>query len=204
MRASPVHAFTLSLALACVGTTPVDTDTDTEVDTEAVTEDLEWFTTCGDPVCQGYTGPFDGVDLCTTEAVGDACSTDGATCDPADDCNGQLICAAEDPKDQPGGCPISRAAAKTSITYLDQAGVAEAAQQAMGLRLATWRYRHEGGEHLGMIIDDAPTSVAVRPDGERMDLYGYTSLALAAAQAQQVQIDALKAELAELRQSCAR
>ena len=39
-------------------------------------------------------------------------------------------------------------------------------------------------ERLGFIIDDQPTAYAVDADGQRVDLYGYTSLALAATQEQ--------------------
>lgn len=58
-----------------------------------------------------------------------------------------------------------------------------------------------GGEklRLGFLIDDDPASPAVRPDGERVDLYGYTSLAIAALQEQQAEIDALKAEVEALK-----
>jgi hypothetical protein len=122
------------LLWSCVGGVPTDT---------GKTGDLRWFTTCGDPVCQGYTGPFDGVPLCTTEAEGDACDADGAQCDPQDDCNALLICATDDPKDQTGGCPISRKERKTDIAYLDDAGKRSAAREALGIKLATWRYRGE-------------------------------------------------------------
>ena len=40
----------------------------------------------------------------------------------------------------------------------------------------------------------------MRPDGEHVDLYGYTSLALAAIQSQQVQIAAQQVELVALQQ----
>ena len=67
---------------------------------------LLWYATCGDPVCSGYNGPFDGVALCTTETAGAACTTSGATCDPKSDCDALLSCTTEDPTTQPGGCPI--------------------------------------------------------------------------------------------------
>lgn len=165
-------------------------------------EALEWYTTCGDPVCRGYSGPFEGVPLCTTEAEGDPCEVDGGSCDPENDCNSLLVCASEDPKDQTGGCPISQREVKRDVTYLDAPELEKARSQAMDLRLATWRYRWETGEsrpHLGFVIDDHPASPAIRADGERVDLYGYTSLAIAAAQAQQAEIDALRAELEALK-----
>jgi protein tyrosine phosphatase (PTP) superfamily phosphohydrolase (DUF442 family) len=72
--------------------------------------------------------------------------------------------------------------------------------------LATWHYRAEDDaarEHLGFIIDDNPESPAVARTGEHVDLYGYTSMAVAAIQAQQKQIAALEAEVAALRKEMA-
>lgn len=163
------------------------------------TPEPTWFLDCGDPACSGYDGPFDGVPLCTSEAEGDPCADEGATCDPVDDCNALLVCATEDPQDQTGGCPISRVRHKRDVRYLDPAGVADAAAQAGAMRLATWNYRWEPAgtpPHLGFLIDDVEGSVAVRPDGEHVDLYGYTSLVLAATQAQQVRLAEQEARLA--------
>jgi len=176
----------------------------TGIDCDPVTppNDLSWYATCGDPVCQGYTGPFAGVAVCTTEAEGEACTTDGAECDPQDDCNTLIRCTDEDPKAQPGGCPISRARFKKDIAYLDDAAVRAASDAVLRTRLATWRYTWEEGEgasHLGFIIDDQPGSAAVQADGEHVDLYGYTSLTVAALQAQHAEIEALRAEVAALR-----
>ena len=170
--------------------------------TEPVDEDLSWYSTCGDPVCSGYSGPFDGVDPCTTEIEGDLCSEEAAQCDFESDCNALLLCAAEDPKAQPGGCPISRRRHKRDIHYLDDAERQRAANLLLEMRLASWQYNWEGTDshqHLGFIIDDLPKSPAVSSDGERVDLYGYTSLTVAALQAQQAQIESLRAEIAELR-----
>jgi ketopantoate reductase len=71
--------------------------------------------------------------------------------------------------------------------------------------LATWRYKGEpeaGPAHLGFLIDDlvqgGVTHPAVRPDGGHVDLYGYTSLTLAAVQEQAVGLAALQAELRAL------
>lgn len=173
--------------------------------------ELRWYSTCGDPACSGYSGPFEGIAACTTEAEGDPCSSEGAQCDPVSDCNALMVCAEEDPKQQTGGCPISRAAHKRDITYLDAASRKEASDKALSMQLATWRYAWETGsdkEHLGFIIDDlgpAPAdSPAVREGGQTVDLYGYTSLVLAAIQEQQAEIERLKAEVAALSESCAR
>ena len=185
-------SFTL-LCLSFAGCTGDDTEPDGTPNS--------WYTTCGDPVCQGYTGPFPGVAVCSDETVGEPCDDDGAECDLENDCNQRLVCAAEDPQDQVGGCPISKRDAKRDIHYLDAERREQYRQEALALALATWRYREESPDarpHLGFVIDDRPSSVAVRQDGERVDLYGYTSLAIAAIQAQQAEIEALKAKIEAL------
>lgn len=161
-----------------------------------------WFETCGDPACGGYDGPTEGIPACTGELAGGACPAVGEQCDLQDDCNTFLVCADEDPQDG-GGCPISLAVHKKQVAYLDEAAVRRAADAALDIRLATWRYTWEddaGRPHLGFVIDDQPPgSPAVRPDGAHVDLYGTASLALAAVQAQRAELDALRAEVAALR-----
>lgn len=161
---------------------------------------LTWYTTCGDPVCEGYSGPFDGVSACTTEAEGAACPDEGTTCDPEDDCNALLICATEDPKDQTGGCPISLRAAKRDVHYLSVQERAEMARRAREVRLATWSYTWDTPDRkarLGFVIDDDPAGFQVDADGRHVDLYGYTSLALAATQDQEARLAAQEAKIAE-------
>lgn len=159
---------------------------------------LQWWTTCGDPVCRGWTR--DRYPLCTTQVEGDACGRVGAQCDiPRDGCNVNLLCAATDPAVT---CPISQAAYKTDIRYLG-AGEAEALHaELLQYPLASWRYTADGAAgapHLGFIIDDVAPSAAVSEAGDTVDLYGYTSMTVAAIQVQQRQIEALQAEVAALR-----
>jgi len=168
---------------------------------------LSGYTTCGDPACSGYSGPFDGVPLCSevdSPSVGDECSEDGLTCDPVDDCNALVVCAAEDPKDQTGGCPISKAEHKSAIDYLSPEELAAVERELMAVKLARWHYTDESPDatRLGFLIDDVPGSPAVRPNGEQVDLYGYTSMAVAALQAQAAQIEALETRLKALETSC--
>lgn len=162
---------------------------------------LQWYTTCGDPVCMGYTKP-DGVEPCTPEQMeGAACGSEGVTCDPISDCNALLVCAAEDPKQQQGGCPISRAAFKTDIEYLQPADLERHAADLQSLRLATYRYRQAPADappRLGIILEDNEHGVWVDARHDRVDLYGYASLAVAALQVQQRQIAALQAEVERL------
>lgn len=167
---------------------------------------LQWYTTCGDPVCMtGDGGPNipPGATVCTTEMAGGACTTAGATCWPSDSmCGVQLICAASDPKMNPGGCPVSRVAYKKNIEYLSESEVASIADEATTMRLSSWNYKAEGSSsrrHVGFLIDDMPESVAVAESGERVDLYGYTSMAIAAVQVQDKRLKALEKELASMR-----
>lgn len=188
----PALALALLLLPACLD----------KEDPEDTAGSLAWYTSCGDPVCNSYSGPFDGVPLCTEEAAGAACAEEGASCDPVNDCNALLVCATEDPKEQEGGCPISLAKYKKDIHYLEPAEREALREAVASVRLATWRYRDAAeaeNPRLGFIIDDQPNgSPAVRPDGGTVDLYGYTSMAIAALQVQQEQITALQAQVVAL------
>lgn len=165
---------------------------------------LKYFTTCGDPVCGK---PTDDPRLtgCTGQQEGAACSQDGELCElDGDDCNANLLCAATDPKEQSGGCPKSLASTKHDIVYLSPTSRDRIRDEVVTMPLATWKYNDQdpnAREHLGFIIDDQPaTSPAVRSSGERVDLYGYTSMAVAAIQAQDAQIRELREEVTRLRE----
>ncbi|MCB9682080.1 MAG: tail fiber domain-containing protein [Alphaproteobacteria bacterium] len=165
------------------------------------TTTLAWYSTCGDPVCNTYSGPFDGVPVCASESEGASCDVAGATCDLENDCNQQLVCAGEDPKDQTGGCPISLRRYKRDVHYLTPDELGRVGQATRSLRLATWRYLWDAGDappRLGFVIDDDPTSPAVAADGQHVDVYGLASMAVAAVQAQQAELDALRARTVEL------
>ncbi len=186
----------LLAVLASIATSEPPKETATESDPPG---ELQRFTTCGDPVCGGYSGPFTGIPVCSSEVEGEACATEGEQCDLETDCNTFLICTEEDPKAQVGGCPISRARYKEDIHYLDSAELNELHEQLMGTKLATWRYRWGDHTRVGFIIDDQPSSPAVTPDGERVDLYGYSTLTAASLQVQQGELELLRAELELLR-----
>jgi hypothetical protein len=159
-----------------------------------------WYYTCGDPVCQGYT-PRDGGAPCSTERAGDPCAVAGQQCDPRDDCNRQLVCATSDPTRS--GCPISRRAEKRDIVYLGPSELERIHHQVRALKLATYRYRFQAEDaprRLGFMLDDQPGSPAVDPERDMVDLYGYTSMAVAALQAQAQEIETLQREVTELRQ----
>ncbi len=175
--------------------------------TTAVTT-YSWYSTCGDPVCSGYTAPAD-VPACEAEQVGATCEVAGVRCDPVDSCNALLICASSDPKDQPGGCPISERARKRDIVPVDAAERARLAQAVHDLPLSTWRYRTdpEGRPaRLGFMLDEVAGSAgqpAVDTDRGVVDLYGLLSMTVAALQVQGEELEALRAEVAALRhRSC--
>src|SRR5439155_6733855 len=54
--------------------------------------------------------------------------------------------------------------------------------------------------HLGVILDEVGPNLSVDATGDRVDLYGYTSMAVAALQTQAREIEALKNEVETLRQ----
>lgn len=163
---------------------------------------LRLYNTCGDPVCSGYSGPSD-VPLCSTEQPGGICNFEGALCDPEDSCNSMIVCATADPQQQPGGCPISRRDYKTDIQYLDAGDLARYRREVLDMKLATWRYKHDPSKtRVGIIIEDNESSAAVDAARNMVDVYGYTSMVIAAVQLQARQIEALESEVKRLKQSC--
>lgn len=160
---------------------------------------LQWYQTCGDPACAGYNPPAEAVP-CTNEMIGDACQDGGTSCVIMDDeCNTSLLCTDSDPALM---CPISQRAAKRDIAYVSADERAALTAQLLATRLARYRYKQQDAsesKHLGFIIEDQPGSPAVLPSGDRVDLYGYTSMAVAAIQEQAEELAALRAEVAALR-----
>lgn len=157
----------------------------------------QWYLTCGDPACRGYTGPT-GVSRCTTETLGASCTSAGTKCDPMDSCNALYICATSDPKTGPGRCPISRKKYKTDISYLDEAGLQKYAAELSKVKLATYKYKTGGPTRLGFIIEDHEPSVSIDSEHDMVDLYGYTSMTVAALKLQEKQLAALQQQVSEL------
>lgn len=163
---------------------------------------LRMYTTCGDPVCMGYSGPSD-IAACTSEQHGGICNVEGAQCDLQDACNSKLLCTTSDPQLQPGGCPISRRDYKTDIHYLAPDELARYQREVLDMKLATWRYKHDPAKtRVGIIIDDDEKSQAVDATRNMVDVYAYTSMAIAAVQMQARQIETLQNEVARLKESC--
>jgi hypothetical protein len=127
-------------------------------------------------------------------------------------CNPQQTCCSGMPFQTPTCidgtiCPISRLKYKTDVKYLGDKELHKTRDELMRYRLAKWRYKDQlddSKEHLGFIIDDVAPSPSVNANGETVDLYGYTSMAVAALQAQAQEIDALKKEVAALKHQIAK
>jgi hypothetical protein len=103
------------------------------------------------------------------------------------------------------GCPISQRKMKKDITYLSETEKERLSSDLMSFPLATYRYKTEGEDqktHLGFIIDDVAPSPAVLQSGERVDLYGYSTMTVAALQVQAKEIAELKKQVDELKRDC--
>lgn len=133
--------------------------------------------------------------------VGSACSTDKLSCSYGD-CNSiDVVCQGGLWHTQHYGCPISSQHYKRGIHYLSDDERREIADQAMDTRLATYQYTiGDRDPRLGFIIEDQPESFAVAHGKDRVDLYGYTSMTIAALQVQQDEIRQLEREVKELRE----
>ncbi|MFT5354853.1 MAG: hypothetical protein ACI9KE_002066 [Polyangiales bacterium] len=97
---------------------------------------------------------------------------------------------------------MSTRRAKRDIEYLGEAEIETLAAAAMSTRLTTYEYIDpalDGRRRLGFIIEDQPASYAVDPERSQVDLYGYTSMLVAAMQSQERRIEALEGELRALR-----
>jgi hypothetical protein len=148
---------------------------------------------------------FDGPAWCERPrpSLGTACTMEGQTCavSPAAECGqSDLRCTMGTWQFAGGTCPISTAHAKRDIDYLDEDDAETLRRQLNEIRLARYRYRDgDDARHLGFVIEDLPRdSPAVMPSRERVDLYGYVSMAVATLQRQEREIAALKAEVARL------
>jgi hypothetical protein len=163
-----------------------------------------WWRTCGMPSCSGPPWPESGLPYCPGELEGTACATTGAECDPRGGCEIHLLCSATDPKpqDRPG-CPISRARFKKDIHYLSPDELRARSRELLDLPLASYRYRNgDERSRLGFMIDGHESLACV--DGDRVDLYGYTSMAVAALQIQAQQIAELRDQLAAVQKELAK
>jgi hypothetical protein len=159
----------------------------------------QWYMTCGDPSCHGHT-PQPGVPACTGQQPGDPCTSPGLQCDPGNFCNSLLLCSTTNPVGR-FGCPISRRRFKRDITYVAADDLERLSNKLLSIPLARYRYKADpaAAEHLGFIIDDIVPAECVSPGGDTVDLYGYTSMAVATLKVQAKQIEQLSREIAALR-----
>jgi hypothetical protein len=141
--------------------------------------------------------------VCETSFKGEVCGAE--TCKPTQSC-----CSGP-PTPKPfctdGACPVSRRVYKKDISYLTEADRVELAEEVLRFPLATYRYKSEASSdatHLGFIIDDVTPSPAVLPSGDRVDLYGYTTMTVAALQVQAKELADLRREVADLKRTCSK
>lgn len=101
------------------------------------------------------------------------------------------------------GSRKSSAEYKYDIRYLSAEERAEVASQLYSLPLAEWSYNdaieNDDRRHLGIITQDVGPGPVVTSDGKQVDLYGYTSIAIAAIQEQQRTIEVMQQEITSLR-----
>jgi hypothetical protein len=159
---------------------------------------LSWYKTCGAPVCgPQFDGPT-GEPICTSEVEGRTCTKAGRKCDPGLGCAVNLVCADSDPTAGLGGCPISRARYKRDIRYLDQGELSQLSDELLAMPLAHWRYKQDdSADQMGFIIEDVEPSPSVA--GDHVNLYGYTSMAVAALKVQSQQMHSLELEVLQMR-----
>jgi hypothetical protein len=103
---------------------------------------------------------------------------------------------------QAGGCPISRRSVKTDVQYLSDSDLARYADEVLKMKLATFKYRSGGPQRLGFMIDDqghgTGQSMSVDAERDMVDLYGFTSMAVATLKVQQQQIQHLEKKIDDL------
>jgi hypothetical protein len=102
-------------------------------------------------------------------------------------------------------CPVSRRAAKRDIRPVPAEELARLYDELRRIQLNTYRYRDQpdaSPRRLGFIIDDTAAPEAIDPSGDRVDLYGYLSMAVGAVQIQAREIEELKARVRALEGSC--
>ena len=137
--------------------------------------------------------------------LGTGCPMEALTCDYGCEEGQRRVCTdgGWTAGSAPGGCPRSTRRAKREIEYLDPNDVDALAGEVARTRLATYEYTDPalaGRRHLGFILEDQPGSYSVDPERSQVDLYGYTSMLVAAVQTQQRRIDELEREVRELQE----
>jgi hypothetical protein len=102
----------------------------------------------------------------------------------------------------PAGVPgtASSIEVKKDVRYLDDAARARLAEETLGMKLATYKYKNaDERERLGFILEDSPNVPAADMSTKQVDLYAYASMVLATVQEQQKKIAALEAQIEQLK-----
>jgi hypothetical protein len=134
--------------------------------------------------------------------AGTACSQDQQLCTYGDCTAPAVRCQNGSWHESPQSCPISTRTKKQDIHYLSTEDVDALAHRTLATRLATYEYiSGDPSPHLGFIIEDDPDSPAVLRDKGHVDLYAYTSMAVATLQAQSREIAALRREVEALKRA---
>ena len=97
---------------------------------------------------------------------------------------------------------MSRRVYKRDIERLDEDALGRVYDELRKIQLTTYQYKSDPAaspRRLGFIIDDTKTPYPINADGNSVNLYGYVSMAVAAIQTQSREIEALRAEVAQLR-----
>jgi hypothetical protein len=176
------------------------------------TRNPEHCGTCGETCTSGACRANACVDspACTGETCGDgmACSDMGGQgrCCPTGTtftanissffgcCPDTDFCGCKD-----GACPISRVEHKRDIAAVTDDELARLTELLLATPLFTWRYEDAPeASRFGFLIDESAPPFSVLPDGERVDLYGYTSLAVAALKRLKADNDTLRERLERL------
>ena len=137
--------------------------------------------------------------------LGEACSTDAKSCVYSCGPEGGRLCSAGVWTAADGGpCPISTRRVKTDVHYLDAREITDLSRELQAIPLARWRYTDPSlgaAERLGFIIEDLPDGTpAVDRERFMVDLYGYTSMLVADAQAREKRMNDMERRLEALEQ----
>jgi hypothetical protein len=89
---------------------------------------------------------------------------------------------------------------KTAIRALDPGEYRQVLDEVRKTEVVRYRYRDDENctDHIGVIAEDAPADITT-PDRKAVELADYSAFLLAAIKAQQEEIDALRAEITDLR-----
>ena len=128
------------------------------------------------------------------DRAGSGGQTQNAFCDASEDSLASAPCS-DSHRSLVAG-PSSSRRSKEDVAYVSASALEKLSEAALDIRLATFRYKGgDGSRHLGFIIEDSPAIPASDVAHGRVDLYGYTSMALAALQLQARHLEQIELEI---------